>query len=41
MFVIPKSKETYSGPCQTSKVELFVKIVDGGWQLEKFARVPS
>ena len=32
-------KETYSEPCQTSKMDLFVKIVDGGWQLAKLAKV--
>ena len=37
VFVIQKNKETYSEPSQTSKIELFVKIVDGGWQLVKFA----
>ena len=31
-------KEAYSEPCQTSKMELFVKIVDGGCQLAKFAK---
>ena len=41
VFVTQKSKGTYSEPCQTFKMELFVKIVDGGWQLEKFARAPS
>ena len=41
VFAIQKSKETYSESSQTSKIELFMKIVDGGWQLEKFARAPS
>ena len=40
LFVTQK-KEAYSEPCQTSKMELFVKIVDGGWQLVKFAKAPS
>ena len=31
-------KEAYSETCQTSQMELFVKIVDGGWQLAKFAK---
>ena len=31
VFVIQKNKETYSEPCQTSKMELFVNIVDSGW----------
>ena len=31
VFVIQKNKEAYSERCQTSKMELFVKIVDGGW----------
>ena len=30
VFVIQKNKEADSKPFQTSKVELFVKIVDGG-----------
>ena len=29
VFVIQEIKEVHSEPCQTSKVELFVKIVDG------------
>ena len=37
VLVIQK-KEAYSEPCQTSKMELFVKIVDGGLQLAKFAK---
>ena len=41
VFVIQKNKEAYSERCQTSKMELFMKIVDGGWQLAKFARAPS
>ena len=41
VFVIHKIKETHSEPCQTSKMELFVKIVDGAWQLAKFAGAPS
>ena len=38
VFVIQKSKEVCSEPCQTSKMEPFVKIVDGGRQLAKFAK---
>ena len=38
VFVIQKNKEAYSEPCQTSKMDLFVKIVDGGWQLAKLAK---
>ena len=41
VFLIQKNKEAYSEPCQTSKMELFVKILDGGWQLAKFARASS
>ena len=41
VFVIQKNEEAYSERCQTSKMELFMKIVDGGWQLAKFARAPS
>ena len=41
VFVIQKNKEACSEPCETSKMELFLKIVDGGWQLAKFARAPS
>ena len=38
VFVIQKNKEAHSEPFQTSKMELFVKIVEGGWQLAKFAK---
>ena len=31
VLVMQKNKEAFSEPCQTSKMELFVKIVDGGW----------
>ena len=37
---IQKNKEEHSETCQTSKMELFMKIVDGGWQLAKFPRAP-
>ena len=30
VFVIQKNKEAYLEPCQTSKMETFVKIVDDG-----------
>ena len=29
VFVIQKNKGVYSEPCQTSKMELFMKIIDG------------
>ena len=38
VFVIQKNKEPHSEPCQTSKMELFVKIIDSEWQLAKFAK---
>ena len=38
VFVIQKNKKAYLEPCQTSKMELFLKIVDGGWQLAKFEK---
>ena len=40
VFVIQKNKEAYSEPCKISQMEFFVKIVDGGLQLElaKFAK---
>ena len=41
VFLIQKNKEAYSEPCQTSKMELFVKIVDGRCQLTKLARAPT
>ena len=41
VFVIQKINEAHSEPCETSKMKLFVKIVDGAWQLAKFAGAPS
>ena len=38
VFVIQKNKKAYSELCQTSNMELFVKILDGGWTLAKFAK---
>ena len=38
VLVIQKNKEAHSEPCQTSKMELFVNTIDGGWQLGKFAK---
>ena len=38
VFVILKNKEAYSEPCQTSKMKLFVKIVDVRWLLAKSAK---
>ena len=38
VFAIQENKEAHSEPFQTSKTELFVKIVHGGWQFAKFAK---
>ena len=38
VHLIQKNKETYSEPCQTSKMELYVKIVEGGRPLANFAK---
>ena len=38
VFVILKNKEAYSEPCQTSKMKLFVKIVDVRWLFAKSAK---
>ena len=38
VLVIQKNEKAYSEPCQTSKMELLVKIVDGGCQLAKFVK---
>ena len=37
VFVI----QAHSKPFETSNMELFVKIVDGGWHLAKFAKNSS